>query len=256
MRKIVPLFISLLMTLLSACSDATSGQYADRPHGTVSIAHLKSLARGDSTYISDDISIEGYVIANDLFGEYYKSIIISDHSGGIEIGVDIRNTSVRFPISARIVVQCSGLTLGNYGGRLMLGTMPEREYTVDRIAESDIERYMLIDCSAPVAIEPATITITDLSPALIGNYVRIDDLSFEQASGLAWCESDPITGKPITTQRTAYDSRGNAIAVRIIAECDYHNEVIPAGRGTLFGVVEYFNSEYSLRIVNHGIVFQ
>ena len=242
--------------LLSACSDATSGQYADRPHGTVSIAHLKSLARGDSTYISDDISIEGYVIANDLFGEYYKSIIISDHSGGIEIGVDIRNTAVTFPISARVVVHCSGLVLGNYGGRLMLGAAPEREYTVERIAASDIERYMLIDCSAPVAIEPATISITDLSPALIGNYVRIEELSFEQASGLAWCESDPITGKPITTQRTAYDSRGNAIAIRIIAECDYHSEVIPAGRGTLFGVVEYFNSEYSLRIVNHGIVFQ
>ncbi|MBQ8553373.1 MAG: hypothetical protein IJ431_04155 [Alistipes sp.] len=253
MRRIVLLLISLFAV---ACSDATSGHYAERPHGTVSIAYLKSLAHGDSTTITDDISIEGYVIANDLFGEYYKSIVISDQSGGIEIGVDIRNTAVRFPISARTVVHCSGLALGNYGGRLMLGAVPEREYTVDRIAESDIDRYMLIDCSAPVAIEPTTITIADLSPALIGNYVRIDDLSFEQASGLAWCDSDPITGKPITTQRTAYDSRGNAIAIRIIAECDYHSEVIPAGRGTLFCVVEYFNSEYSLRIVNHGIVFQ
>ena len=253
MRRIVLLLISLFAV---ACSDATSGLYAERPHGTVSIAYLKSLAHGDSTTITDDISIEGYVIANDLFGEYYKSIVISDQSGGIEIGVDIRNTAVRFPISARTVVQCSGLALGNYGGRLMLGAVPEREYTVDHIAESDIDRYMLIDCSAPVAIEPTTITIADLSPALIGNYVRIDDLCFEQEAGLAWCDSDPITGKPITTQRTAYDSRGNAIAIRIIAECDYHSEVIPAGRGTLFGVVEYFNSEYSLRIVNHGIVFQ
>ncbi len=247
----------LLVSLFTvACSDATSGHYAERPHGTVSIAHLKSLACDDSVVITDDISIEGYVVANDLFGEYYKSIVISDPSGGIEIGVDIRNTAARFPHSARVMVQCSGLALGSYGGHLMLGAIPEREYTVDRIAESDIERYMHIDCSEPTAIEPATITIADLSPALIGNYVRIDDLSFEHEAGLAWCDSDPITGKPITTQRTAYDSRGNALAIRIIAECDYHSEVIPTGRGTLFGVVEYFNSEYSLRIVNHGIVFQ
>lgn len=256
MRRIALLLVSLLVTLASACSDATSGHYAQRPHGTVSIAYLKSMAHGDSTTIIDDISIEGYVVANDLFGEYSKSIVISDLSGGIEIGVDMRNTAVRFPISARVVVQCSGLALGNYGGQLMLGTAPEREYTVDRIAEIDIDRYMLIDCTAPVAIEPTAISINELEPSLIGNYVRIDDLCFEEEAGLTWCKCDPITGRPVTTHRTARDSRGNAIAIRIISECDYRGEVIPSGRGSLFGIVEYFNGEYSLRIVNHGIVFQ
>ena len=119
----------------------------------------------------------------DLFGEYYKSIVISDQSGGIEIGVDIRNTAVRFPISARVVVHCSGLALGNYGGRMMLGAVPEREYTVDRIAESDIDRYMLIDCSAPVAIEPTTITIADLSPALIGKLQCVGQCSICKCKG-------------------------------------------------------------------------
>lgn len=255
MRRIVLLVTNICLLLISACTDATLGNYTSRPHGTVSIAYLKSLARAESTLITDDISIEGYVVANDLFGEYYKSIVISDSSGGIEISIDMRRTAVEFPISARVVVHCAGLALGNHGGQLTLGAMPEREYTVDRIAAADVNRYMLIDKENPVAIEPAHITPADLSPAMIGNYVKIENLSFTHDAHLAWCDCDPTTGQYITTKRTAYDEHNNAIAVRTIAQCDYRSEQIPSGRGSLFGIVEYFNGEYSLRIVNHGIVF-
>ena len=255
MRRIVLLLTNICILLISACSDATSGDYTSRPRGTISIAYLKSLARAESTLITDDISIEGYVIANDLFGEYYKSIVISDASGGIEIGIDMRRTTIEFPISARVVVHCSGLALGNHGGQLTLGAIPEREYTVDRIAEIDVNRYMLIDKENPVAIEPAQITLADLSPEIIGNYVRIDNLSFIHDAGLAWCDCDPVTGEHITTKRTAYDEHNNSIFVRTIAQCDYRSEEIPSDRCSLFGIVEYFNGEYSLRIVNHGIVF-
>ena len=249
------LLTNIFALMAAACSDATSGDYADRPHGTVSIAYLKSLARSESTAIVDDITIEGYVVANDLFGEYYKSIVLSDSSGGIAIGIDMRRTAVQFPISARVIVHCSGLALGDYGGELMLGALPEREYTVDRIAEEDISRYMIIDREHPVAIEPTPIKIADLTPAHIGNYVRFDNICFKDDAGLTWCDIDPITGRHITTRRMAYDTHDNTIGIRTIAECDYRSEVIPSGQGSLFGVVEYFNGEYSLRIVNHGIVF-
>ena len=256
MKRIVILWISLIALSATACSKATSGDYDSPPQGMVSIAYLKSLARGDNSLIVHDISIEGYVVANDLYGEFYKTIVISDKSGGIAISVDERQTAVRFPVSARVMVQCSGLAIGSHGGTLMLGAMPEREYTVERIAASDIERYISIDKENPQSVEPQRITIAELAPEHIGNYVVIDDLYFNEQAGMMWCAIDPLTGQHTTTERTAYDSANNSLAIRTIAQCDYRSEIIPAGRGALYGIVEYFNGKYSLRIVNHGIVFK
>ena len=138
----------------------------------------------------------------------------------------------------------------------MLGAMPEREYTVERIAASDIERYISIDKENPQSVEPHRITIAELAPEHIGNYVVIDDLCFNEQAGMMWCAIDPLTGQYTTTERTAYDSANNSLAIRTIAQCDYRSEIIPAGRGALYGIVEYFSGKYSLRIVNHGIVFK
>lgn len=256
MRRIVCLLTNILLLCAVSCSDATSGEYNDRPKGTVSIAHLKTMAKSASTAIVDDISIEGYVVANDLFGEYYKSIIVSDASGGIEVSVDLQRTATEFPISARVVIHCSGLAIGSNAGRLVLGAQPESEYTVDRISADDISRYILVDTDNPREVEPTPLVINELTAAHIGNYVVIKTLNFGDQIGKTWCERDPLTGKHITTQRTAYDSEGQEIGIRIISTCDYRDEAIPAGEGDLYGVVECYNGEYSLRIVNHGIMFE
>jgi hypothetical protein len=106
-----------------------------------------------------------------------------------------------------------------------------------------------------MAIEPTPISIAELTPAHISNYVVIKGINFGDQVGKAWCEFDSLTGKYLTTQRTAYDAQGYEIAIRTISTCDYCSEVIPQGECDLYGIVEYFNGEYSLRIVNHGIVF-
>lgn len=254
MRRIASLLTNILLLCAVGCSDATSGEYNDRPKGTVSIAHLKTMAKSASTAIVDDISVEGYVVANDLFGEYYKSIVISDTSGGIEVSVDLRRTATEFPISARVVIHCSGLAIGSNAGRLVLGAQPEAEYTIDRIPAADISRYISVDTNNPREIEPTPLSIAELTAAHIGNYVVIKGLNFGDQAGKAWCERDSLTGKHTTTQRTAYDSEGREIGIRIISTCNYRDEVIPAGTGDLYGVVECYNGEYSLRIVNHGIM--
>ena len=80
--------------LIVACSGATKPELSgnagnDNPEsGLVSIAYLKSRYNGLSTNIKDDVSIKGTVVANDLFGEFYKRLVLVDDSGGIEISID------------------------------------------------------------------------------------------------------------------------------------------------------------------------
>ena len=251
MRRIATAIISLL--LFAACSKSES--MPEPPlYGQVSIAHLRTMARSDSYTISEDISIEGYVIANDQYGEFIKSIVIGDGTGCIEIEIESQTLRTLFPISARVTVQCSGLALGDYGGSISLGGAPDGKYTVSRITEKDILRYFYIDKDNPQAIPPKIVKISEIDTALIGDYILLEDVSFGQQAGMSWCDKD-AEGEWITSERTMYDNNGYSLNIRTIGECRYAEEKIPTGRGNLCGIVGYFNGKYSLRIVNHQIIF-
>lgn len=248
--------IALLVAALwcAACSDPAPG-YGDDPRGTISIAHLKTLCTAESVTITRDIYITGHVAANDLYGEYDRTIVLCDASGGIEIAVDSRRTAELFPIAARVTVHCTSLALGDYGGRIMLGAAPTGEYSVDRIAEDDIQRYFRTDTASAEAVIPVAAGLGEINPSLVGSLLQIDGVTFGSEAGLAWCDTDPMTGDHVDTSRTVTDRNGRTLAIRTIARCDYRDEKIPAGYGTLRGILEYFNGEYSLRIANHQILF-
>ena len=249
------LVICAFTLLLWSCGEATPApEFDDQPYGIVSIAHLKTMAGSEPRTITEDISIEGYVVANDLYGEYYKSIVICDDSGGIEISVDTRQTAKIFPGAAKVTVHCTSLTIGDYDGRIVLGAK-SNEYGIGRIEERDFARFFLIDKLSPKTVEPTKITIDAISAKEIGNYVEITDVGFYEADGLRWCDSDPVTGEVKTTTRQLIDKQGNTLLVRTISQCSYATELLPSGRGRIRGIVEKQNSRYSLRIVNRQFDF-
>lgn len=268
MKRIVRRFINYTLTAvlvaaagyhLQSCTitteesdDTPAVEYPETPNSRVSIAHLKALCRADRIVITEDISIEGHVIVNDLYGEFVKSIIVADESGCIEISVDCPSTAEVFFIGARLVVSCSSLALGNYGGRIILGSTASGDYSVGRIAKKDFGRYFLIDVSKPKEIIPQVVEISEIDTSHIGNYAEVRRVSFIDGGSAEWCDKDE-EGKYLTTERTITDSSGNYFSVRTIAECAYRDETLPQGRCTLRGIVEYFNGDYSLRIVNHQI---
>ncbi len=264
MRRIVCRFCSRFIALacslvcvlwLVACSDLAL-QSPEMPlSGKISIAHLKTLARGISTTIVQDVTIEGYVVANDLYGEYYKSIVICDESGGIEISVDSDDTAYKFPVSSCVTVSCNSLALGDYGGTLILGAQPTGECIVDRVAERDFERYFSVDKSNLRQVEPVKITISELAAQYINNFVFVEDVTFGEQAGLTWCEKDAETGEFITTERLLWERSGACVKVRILHSCDYASGRVPSGYGAVAAMVEYFGDEYVLKIINRNIVF-
>lgn len=254
--KIIFRFFIIAATLLYSCSEPTpTPEFSDSPSGIISIAHLKTLATGQSRTITEDISIEGYIVANDLFGEYYKSIVLCDESGGIEISIETNSTASIFPCAAKVRVHCTSLVLGNYFGRVILGAK-SYDYTVGRIDESDFTRYFTIDRLSPKTIEPTPITIAEISPALIGNYVEIADVEFTDGGKQRWCDIDCESGEIITTERELCDTQGHSIWIRTIAQCSYASEMLPTGRGRIRGIIERYSNHYSLRIVNRQFDFK
>ena len=255
------LTIVIAGSVLLSCSverednaDTPPAEYPETPHSKVSIAHLKSLCRTDRVVITDDISIEGHIIVNDLYGEFIKSIVVADESGCLEVSVDCTSTAEIFFVGARMVVSCSSLALGDYGGRIILGAATSDEYSVGRVAEKDFSRYFLIDTSKPKEITPQVTKISNIDATHIGNYIELRDVRFIDGGAAEWCDKDTESGEYVTTERTITDPAGNEFTVRTLAECTYRNETLPQEVCTLRGIVDYFNGQYSLRVINHQIV--
>ena len=65
----------------------------------------------------------------------------------------------------------------------------------------------------------------------------------------------PRNRRPRHDRPHALRIAGRQFVVRTDRRCDYARKPLPAGEGTLCGIVEYFNGRYRLRITNHEILF-
>ena len=247
--------IFCLLLLFVGCESQEIGNFDSEPIGKISIAHLKTLLKGNSYRISDDITIEGYVIANDLYSEYIKEIVIADQSGGIVIAIDEAQSATRFPISAHVTINCSGLQLGFVSGRVTLGERSNDGYRVERISQQNIARYILIDKGTPQSIKPKTVNIKEITSLMAGNFVAIKDVEFEDA-GKSWCDKDSSKDEYTDTIRYAKDKDTNKIGIYTSQHCDYSGETIPSGYGEICGIVENIDQQPVIRIIQHNIFFR
>ena len=252
-RLLIPL-ISLIASF--ACDASSSLEYPENRYGdntkTVSVAYLKSLCRSGVYDITEDFTISGTVIANDWLGEYYKSIVVLDDTGGIEIDIDLISIFRTIPVYSRVTVFCNGMTLGRVGGKTVLGSHPAGDFPVDGIDGSLISRYVRIDSESGDDRKPANRKFAEISIADIGALVCFTDIAadLDETNG-KWC--DIIDGKPVTTIRRITDNDGSKFGIRTLSTCRYADEAIPIGKFSVSGIIDYSGGEYYMRIVNHGI---
>lgn len=245
----------LLVAVLTAvaCSSATSLSPEEDPsEAVVSIAHLKSLAKSTTTPITEELLIEGIVTANDCYGELHQRLIIEDASGAISIALAGSSLHRTFPVGTQLVVRCTALALCNYGGKPELGAGSEEGYTTP-LSNEQHTAHLRIKQEATAWPQPLKIHFNELTPSLIDRYVRLDEVQFLESG--RWCAFDPETNRPITTEHLLIDPEGRTLTVRTLGSVSYANEPLPEGKGSLYGVIDYFGGRYSLRVVNRGFDF-
>ncbi len=238
----------------TGCSRSSELRY-DEPAGkTHTVAYLKSLCPADGAFlVREQLTLRAAVTANDLFGEFRKTIVVGDASGGIEIAIDHDDLSRLFPLGVEVEVRCDGLAVGEYGGKAVLGAPPTAEYSVDRIPASDLNRYLRVtDRGNHRRAELRT--FADLTVRDAGRYLRFEGVRFADP-GVSWCDTDPVTLAWMTTERKLVDAAGRTLSVRTLAGCRYAAEPLPSGNGSVQGILDYFNGEFSLRITNREFFF-
>ncbi len=246
----------LSLLLLAGCDKATEPGFAEAPEvSRHTVAYLKSLCDGrSSAAVTQDITIRGFITANDLYGEFDRTIVVEDPSGGIAIAAGHPSLADDYPFGAVATVRCNGLTLCNYGGKIELGSEPG-DYGAEAIPREELSRYIRV--TLPEEGErhrAAPLTFGEVSARHIDTRVRFDGVRFADA-GKTWCDTDPETGRTVATERTIVDAGGNEFTVRSAATCAYAKEPLPSGTGSLYGIIDYFAGKYTLRVTNREVVF-
>ena len=245
-------YLSLLFVVMLvgvACSTGEGGNDTPRK---VSIAYLKLLCRGSHHTITEECYIRGVVVANDWLGEYQKSVVVVDESGGVEIAIASNSLYSWLPVYSEVEIFCGGRTLARVGGKVAMGDAPTQDFMLDNIEEAEAQRIVTI-----VGIEenftPVKRRISELQISDIGSVVWIEGLRIvEEEQGLLWC--DVVEDVPATTIRTLIDREGNTIGVQTLASCVYGENKIPTTEFSVVGVVDAANGECFLRIINGEIL--
>ena len=236
------------VALLLGCNNSTEGK--DEPQ-VLNIAHLVSLCHDDHYRIVEECRLRCVVVANDLYGELYKSIIVGDKTGTLQINVDVRNYDECFPLYSEVDIYCCGLMLARVGHRIEMGAAPTGEYPLSNIEEAVVDRYIR-RTGHRGTYTPTTRLIAEISPLDIGEIVTIEDVRIEEAeSGMFWC--DFVDGEAISTLRTLVDKRGMTLPMRTISTCLYAGERMPQNEISVTGMVDYSDDRYFLRILNKWI---
>ena len=244
----------LALLLLTACDRTSKLSFeGGAPGGVHTIADLKARCTANSVAVTEDITLEGVVTGNDFYGEFYKTLVVEDASGGISLLIDGTRLAFDYPVGAAVTIFCNGLTLGDYGGKIQLGTASDGDYGVGRIPREELRRYLRRNPDKDGRPRPAVCTFDAIGPRQTDTYVCFEGVRFTEAG--PWCDTDPETSEPQTSERTLTDAQGRTFRVRTLGTCAYATEPVPQGTGSVYGIIDYFNGKYTLRVSERRVEF-
>lgn len=141
------------------------------------IGFVTSQYKGKALNINDDIIISGHVTANDASNNFYRTFVIQDATGAVEVKAGMFDLHNIFPEGRRVAMRLRGLVLDSYNGVPQLGLK-----SPDGLAGYIANRYYPGSYFCPQDeyghVTPAAVDIGELTESKCGLLVRIDGLTF------------------------------------------------------------------------------
>ncbi len=213
-----------------------------------SIAELKSyFVSGQFVTIPADLLIHAVVVADDRSGNFYKTIVIQDSTGGIELKINQTGIYSSFPVGMKIGLKCKGLTLGDYNGliQLGLGTYQNGNFTnLSGIEPALLGQYVFKGPKNQPVI-PKVKTINTLTAQDVSTLVSLNTIEFKRTE-LGKTFADVIGGA--SSNLILADCNKNEIILRSSNFADFASTTVPDSNGTIVGVLGKYRTDVQLFI--------
>lgn len=215
----------------------------------ISIADLKALhiTPGGFDTIREDLIIGGVVVMDDRSGNYYKSLVIQDASGGIEVRFNDGFLYNQFPVGRQIFIFCKDLILTDYNNLTQLtGSVVEQGGSTSNVGLTEAQvRRKIVKGLMVGAPSPRAVRINELDNSYLSTLIRLEGVQFISADANK-TYADPLTKNSLN--RTLMDCSGNKLILRSSGYADFAGQLTPTGNGSIVGVLGIFGSTFQLYI--------
>lgn len=265
MKAIKYLSILALSLIATSCmNEFDEPLFSEPPFGNneigeanKTIAELKaeyaSTISGNSVkQITEDIIIEGVVVANDESGNVYKQFIINDETGAMVIGVNDVGLYAMVPKGQRVRIACKDLYIGGYGKMAQIGGLYNGK--VGRMNKNIYPQHVrLIGIPDPTQpeMQPELIDdsfFTNENKNNLAKFVRLEGVEIIEADGTALWAPEELQYNNVV-ERNIKVGKTN-IVLRMSTYADFANEAIPTGELNINGVMTRYN-DYWQFVISH-----
>lgn len=222
--------------LLCGCHDRFDAPDTDAgaPAPNITLATLRSLYRGQTVAVREQLVIGGCVVSSDEAGNFYRSLMLDDGTGGIELRIAEYNLYTIYAPGSYLTASVQGCALGERNGVLLIGMPPDSysPYPTDYISSRVLLDRILhrTGLRQPVAALPRT--VAQLDNASCGRLIRIDGLRFRP-------EAEQVVPQVWAGYRLFEDAQGGLVAAYTSDYARFATAEIPQGRCSLTGILEY-----------------
>ncbi len=212
---------------------------------THTIEELKELYQNDTLKIKDDIIIEGVVTSSDQYGNFYKELVIQDSTDALSISIDASFLYTRFPLGQKIYVKCKDLYLGKLANVVRLGDI----YTENGIVKFGriqgnviIDEHLINSCNNE-PVEPERISLDQVGSKYTYKLVTLENVQFKSYEvGETWADVENLQ----SVNHNIIDQNNNSLFVRTSGYAKFARDTVPAGNGSITGVLSFYNKDYQL----------
>lgn len=271
-----------ITALLGGCQDSYDEPSLEVPEATwvanTSVADFKAAFRDEMAVETPEKDAEekipyilkGRVISSDASGNIYKSIVIQDRTGALAFSVNQSSMYVDFRLGQEVLVNATGLWMGQYNSLLQMGWLGEYNgnpqitfmaYDIfnghvqkNGLPNQDFATIKFGDAAPEDAPYYTRITLEELGGivanseeyySIMSQLVEIPYVSFVDAG-----QDPPVTFSTYQNNADRYitDESGQQLNVRCSGYSSFYNDPLPEGTGTIRGILSRYGSDWQLML--------
>ncbi len=218
------------------------------------IAQLKAIHTSNGAFnkVTEDWIIGAEVVMDDRSGNYYKTLVIQDATGGIEVKFNDGFLYQQYPIGRTIYIRCKDLIVTDYNKMpQLIGSTVEENGQLSAVGITDAQARAKVvkGAFATTRIAPKVVTLSSVNNKdLLGTLIQLNDVQFTPCdAGKTY--ADAVT--QFSLNRILEDcTTGSELILRSSGYALFANERTPTGKGTIVGTLGVYNNDYQLYIRN------
>ena len=229
--KLSTLVFMLFSLFVSGCYDKHNQPLPKEfnDYSNCDIAELRRLCKEGCCDITSDMICVGRVTSSDRDGNFYRSLVVEDATGGVEVKLGMYGAATQYPVGLMVALHLKGTAVMVEDGVVKVGLPPRshdsspREMESQEVVDVHILRSSSVEVVTPVVLTPSLFDI-----ALCGRLVRVENLHYE-----------PIAEGEEHGYIHFVDNEGRSIFVYITPYSDFFGIEMPASPLSVQGVLYY-----------------